>query len=152
MKTNENSPKEIQDVIQGNPLLKAAETGIMEKVGKHVKKLIFITSLGGLAFIVQSCVPAYVEIEPTTTVEFVRPARPSNVHIWIEGGWVYSSRSHSYVQRNGHWDRPRQGRTYVPGNWESTPRGHKWKQGQWQKEGHGNGNGHGNGKGNRRHR
>ena len=109
--------------------------------GPHINKMIAIVCFGGIGLLTPSCVPAYVETEPIEVVD-VRPSRPSDVHIWIEGNWVWSNQSGTYVHRNGYWDRPRHNHTYIQGQWNATPRGHKWQQGHWQRNGRHGGSRH----------
>lgn len=100
-----------------------------------LKKLIFLSSLAGIGLFFNGCTAGYVATEPSY-VEYSRPQRPSDLHIWIDGDWVFNNQTHAYVQRNGYWERPAQGRTYISGQWQSTPRGKYWSKGHWQKNGH----------------
>jgi len=101
-----------------------------------MKKLIFLFSLAGLLMILNSCTTTgYVASEPAY-VEYARPAPPSNMHIWIDGDWIYNRNTHVYMRKNGYWQRPGNGRTYVSGHWQVGPRGHSWAPGHWQRNGH----------------
>ena len=133
MRKNEVLQKDVQDAIKLKPLLNAEETGIITKTGKRLKKIIYITSLAGIGLLLNSCFAGYVTTEPVY-VEYARPARPSNVHIWINGDWAYNYHTHAYVQKTGYWVMPGQGRTYVSGQWQTTPRGKHWAPGRWQKQ------------------
>ena len=98
-----------------------------------MKKFIYLTGLAGILFLLKSCnTTGYVATEPTY-VEIARPERPSNLHIWIDGDWVYSRQTHTYMRKNGYWARPNHGRTYVSGHWQLTPRGRYWIPGHWQR-------------------
>jgi hypothetical protein len=118
----------------GESLSGAAKSGIFANVGKHLKTFIYIAGLAGIGFIANSCALGYVATEPVY-VETVRPPQPSNLHIWVDGDWVYSNRSHGYVRNTGYWERPRQNSTYVSGRWQSGPQGKHWEKGRWQKNG-----------------
>jgi hypothetical protein len=105
------------------------------------RKLFLITSLAGLGLLFNSCVTGYVETEPSYVV-MVRPAQPSNVHIWIDGDWRWNSQSQRYVQNTGYWEKPRQSQTYVSGYWQSAPKGKYWQNGHWQNNGNQKNNGY----------
>ena len=86
-----------------------------------------------MLFIMNSCATTgYVSEEPAY-VEYSRPVRPSNLHIWIDGDWIYNRHTQNYVRGNGYWQLPRQGRTYISGSWQTTPQGHRWQSGHWQR-------------------
>jgi hypothetical protein len=127
MRKNEDIQKDIQNAIIRNPLLNAANTGVFAKIGKHMKKSVYLVCLAGLGLFFNSCATGgYI-----TYQESARPARPSNVHIWINGDWIFNNQTNTYVQNTGYWDKPEKDRTFVPGRWESTPRGHHWQPGHW---------------------
>jgi hypothetical protein len=134
MKKNEDLQKNIQDAINCKLLLKVVETGFNEKIGKHLKMIIYLTSLAGIGLFFNSCVGGYIITEPTYTVLSVRPSQPSNAYIWINGDWAWSNQTHVYVQKTGYWEKPRQGQTYVSGHWQSSPRGKYWVAGRWQRQ------------------
>lgn len=96
-----------------------------------MKKLILLISMAVVAICFSSCAPQYVAVEPTY-VEDVRPPRPSENHVWVEGDWVWRRQTHDYVRKGGYWDTPRRGRTYKPGHWTTNRRGHSWKMGEWE--------------------
>ncbi len=96
-----------------------------------MKKLILLTSLMGVLFILNACGPAYVSVRPSH-MDVARPIRPSSSHIWIDGNWVYSRREHSYSRINGYWSKPNRGRTYRPGQWKTSRKGDHWVQGRWR--------------------
>lgn len=100
-----------------------------------MKKFIFLFSLAGMLLLLNACsTTGYVTTEPAY-VEYTRPARPSNLHIWIDGDWQYNRQSRVYVQKNGYWSKPSQGRTYQAGHWQATPQGKSWSKGHWKKNG-----------------
>ena len=107
------------------------ETKCITKVRKYMKMFFFIGSLAAMGLFLNSCMEGYVTTEPTY-VEYSRPQRPSELHIWVDGDWVYNRTTHVYVQKNGYWQQPRQNRTYVSGHWQSSPRGHYWVSGHYQ--------------------
>jgi hypothetical protein len=96
-----------------------------------MKKLIFL-----MLFIVSilgfdACSPRYVNTVPTY-VEPTRPPRPSANYVWKDGDWVWRRRSNTYAPPYSHWAVPNRNRTYIPGHWQSNPRGHRWINGRWQ--------------------
>ncbi len=78
-----------------------------------------------------SCAPVYVVRERPREVVYVRPAPPSREHIWISGDWIWAGGR--YEWREGHWDRPRQGRIWREGHWQNTNRGYRWIPGHWDR-------------------
>lgn len=138
MKNTKVTPNDVQETFQSQSILTNAEVVISNKVSYGIKRIIFLTSLAGIGLFFNGCTAGYVATEPSY-VEYSRPQRPSDLHVWIDGDWVFNSQTHAYVQRNGYWEQPVQGRTYVSGSWQSTPKGKYWSKGHWQKKG-GNGN------------
>lgn len=114
-------------------LSNSKEPGFLSKTGKHIRKVIFIGSLAGIGLFLNSCMAGYIATEPAYS-EYSRPQRPSELHVWIDGDWVYNRSTRVYVQRSGYWQQPRQGRVYVSGQWQSTPRGKYWSHGHWKKQ------------------
>ena len=96
-----------------------------------MKKFIFLSGLMVMALFFNNCGPSYVSSEPTY-IEVARPPRPSNNHIWIDGNWVWSRGTHTYVRNNGYWVTPNRGRTYVQGHWAVNRRGKYWVPGRWR--------------------
>ena len=133
MKNNKDLENDVQDSIKSKMLLNSSETGIIAKVGENIKKMIYITSLAGMGLFLNSCLAGYVLSEPVY-VEYARPPRPTNLHIWIDGDWAYNNQTHVYLQKTGYWQKPNQGQTYVTGYWKSTPKGKAWAPGHWLKE------------------
>lgn len=109
-----------------------------------MKKIILIGILAVVAVSLNSCLMGYVASEPAY-VEYSRPARPNSTYIWIDGDYSWNVQSHSYVQRNGYWERPRPNQTYRAGSWQQTPKGKTWSKGRWQKDNNGNNNNKGKG-------
>lgn len=134
MKNKNVLSENFQEAVKCNPLLSSTETGFAAKVGKHMKKIIYIGSLAGIGLFFNGCVAGYVATEPTYS-EYSRPQRPSDLHVWIDGDWVFNRSTRVYVQRNGYWVQPQQNRIYVTGQWQTTPRGKYWSKGHWQKQG-----------------
>jgi len=135
MKTKDVVSKEFQKTIKCGSFLSSPETGYAAKIGKKIKKIIFIGGLAGTGLFLNSCMAGYVATEPAY-VEYSRPARTSDLDIWIDGDWVFNQSSHMYVQNNGYWHRPQQNRVYMKGSWQSTPRGKHWEKGRWEKKEH----------------
>jgi len=83
-----------------------------------------------------SCIsPGYVSYEPSY-IEYVRPSRPNDVSIWIDGDWNWNNHSRQYQQQTGYWANPRHGETYHKGQWESSIKGKKWSKGYWESNNH----------------
>jgi len=131
MRKNEVLEKDIQNAFNRKPLLNAAETGVNEKTGNHLRKLLHIASLAVVVLFFNACMTGYVATEPAYIV-YARPPQPSNVHIWIDGNWNWNSQSQIYVQKAGYWESPRHGQTYMSGYWKVTPQGKAWSKGHWQ--------------------
>jgi hypothetical protein len=134
MKKNEVLQKNIQNDTKG-PSLNEEEKNHGFKIGRHLKKVVYIAGITGMGLFLNSCMAGYTANEPAY-VEYARPARPSEMHVWIDGDWNWSSQSHGYVQHTGSWERQRPGHSYVSGHWQTSPRGRSWSKGHWQKEGH----------------
>jgi hypothetical protein len=133
MNTNKDLQKDLKETIESEPRSHSTEVDMVMLVGKHLKKFIYITSLAGIGLFVNACTATgYVASEPTY-VENVRPARPSDLHVWIDGDWIWSNQTHVYVQRAGFWDRPREGRVFVKGYWQASSHGSRWVKGSWQR-------------------
>jgi len=116
----------VSELTEGNSQITTSTVAF-----KRFKRIILIGSIASLGFSLNSCTTGYVATEPTY-IENTRPARPSNVHIWVDGNWVYSRQTRAYTRHDGYWQRPNHGRTYVSGHWQSSPRGQYWVQGRWQ--------------------
>lgn len=134
-KKNEDLQNEIHLTINPKPFVIIRESS----VGKYMKIFSYMVLLVGITIIFNSCLGGYVASEPSY-VEYDRPQRPSETHIWIDGDWNYNNQTHLYVQKAGYWDRPRQGQSYVAGSWQSTSRGKSWSKGHWQRDGRHNSN------------
>lgn len=94
-----------------------------------MKKFIFLIVFGAFALLFNACSVGYVDREPAY-IEVVRPPRPGNNFIWIEGGWIWSNRDRTYRQRDGYWARPDHRRPYTKGYWKRSPRGYHWVPGR----------------------
>ena len=115
-------------------LASSKEVGFISKNRKYIKRIIFIGSFAGIGLLLNSCAAGYVATEPTYT-EYSRPERPSELHVWVDGDWVYNQSSRVYVHNRGYWERPQQNRIYIQGAWQSTPKGKHWTKGRWEKKG-----------------
>lgn len=133
MKTIKDLNESVGFELDSRQLANIVESTIVSKGYKQLKRLFYITSLIGVALLLNSCVGGYIVTEPVY-VESSRPPQPSSMHIWIEGDWFWSNQTHTYVQRNGYWVKPRPNHTYVSGYWQTSPKGRYWKQGHWQKQ------------------
>ena len=136
MKNTEVTPNDVRKTLQNQSSMIVAKAGNITIVRYRIKRIIFLTSLVGIGLFFNGCTAGYVATEPSY-VEYSRPQRPSDLHIWIDGDWVFNSQTHAYVQRNGYWAAPQQNRIYITGQWQSTPRGKYWSKGHWQKKGYG---------------
>ena len=100
-----------------------------------MKKLIFLSFMASILLTLNSCTATgYVATEPAY-VEYARPVRPSELHIWIDGEWQYDRSHQAYVQKKGYWKKPNEGRDFIKGHWLETSRGRTWVPGHWQKRG-----------------
>lgn len=135
MKKNEESfKKEVQEVINHEPLLKAAKTSAKVKSGKYIKMLIYSICLAGIGIVFNSCMAGYESSQQPTYMAYERTPQPEGTHVWIEGNWNFNNQTHVYVQRAGYWDKPRQGKRYVEGSWQTTQHGKSWSKGHWQND------------------
>ncbi len=132
MKCKDALSKYRQETKTCDTFFRPQKTGFNAKIGKQLKKIIFIGSLAGIGLFMNSCMAGYVTSEPTYS-EYSRPQRPSDVHVWIDGDWVYNQSSHVYVQKRGYWTRPQPNRIYIKGSWQSSSKGKHWEKGRWEK-------------------
>jgi hypothetical protein len=138
MKNIEVVKRNIKDAIKqstGSGLIKSSNVA---KAAKRLKKLFYISSLIGIGFLVNYCSLGYIASEPVY-YENVRPARPSDLHIWIDGDWSYNRQSQAYVQSTGYWVKSDPNRTYISGSWQSNQHGKYWNKGHWQNNKHSSG-------------
>ena len=133
MKNNEVSETKFQNTLIPEQISGITEINPGAKIRRNLRKIIAITSIAGIAICFSACTATgYVATEPTY-VEHTRPPQPSNLHVWINGDWVYSSQNHVYVQNNGYWAKPNHNRTYIDGYWKSSPQGKYWVSGHYQR-------------------
>lgn len=94
-----------------------------------MKKLIFLTILGGFTLLFNACYSGsgYVSEQPAY-MEGYRTPRPGNDYIWIDGGWIWNKRNHNYEQRNGYWTNQNNKRGYENGRWIKSQRGYRWEE------------------------
>ncbi len=84
-----------------------------------------------LSFSAAADAQIYIKVRPHHPVIKTRPPRPSAVHVWVGGEWVYSNRRYNY--RDGYWDRPTANySTWVEGHWKHSRRGWVWIPGHWR--------------------
>jgi hypothetical protein len=130
MGTNEKLQKDVRCGFKQDSSTNATRTSFSNTFGSNLKKIVFLTALAGAALLFNACSAGYVASEPSY-MQYDRPARPNEYAIWIDGDWNWSSRSQQYYQKNGYWDNPRHGQTYMSGYWQSTPKGKTWAKGHW---------------------
>jgi hypothetical protein len=133
MKKNEVLQNEIHFALSRNPISHLREKKTHTRLGKYMKIFSYLVLFTGIGIVFNSCVGGYVASEPSY-IEYQRPQRPSEAHIWINGDWGWNNQTHVYVQKTGYWERPRQGQSYVEGHWQTTDRGKSWSKGHWQKQ------------------
>jgi len=133
MKKIEDVKIDVQDALTREPSMDARENKVTTAFGKNLKKVVYMASLAGVALFFNACMGGYIATEPTYQ-EGVRPAAPSNTHVWISGDWNWNRQSRTYVQRDGYWSRPYQGKSYQPGHWQKSSRGNSWVKGSWQRQ------------------
>jgi len=100
----------------------------------RLKMTILMGCFIGVSLLSSCYTPGYVSVEPTY-IETKRPNRPSNVHVWVDGDWVWRQQTHNYVYKNGYWSKPYRNKTYISGRWQSTQQGSQWNSGHWQRQG-----------------
>jgi len=130
MKTHEDLQKNTQYATT-NGLLNVEKIGVFKKTFKHLKKYLYIGGLAGIGLLFNGCFPGYMSSEPTY-VENSRPSQPSSLHVWVDGNWVWSRSTKTYVYRDGYWKKTHHHRKYVAGHWNSGSKGHKWAKGHWE--------------------
>jgi hypothetical protein len=135
MSKNEIFQSESQESAETGSSSFTEGSSVIPKLISRVKRIVLVTFIAGTALFLNGCMAGYVATEPVY-VEYARPQRPSELHVWIDGDWRYNSQSHGYIQRSGYWERPRQNQSYVSGHWQTNPRGKSWSKGYWQKNGH----------------
>jgi YXWGXW repeat-containing protein len=107
-------------------------------MNRHLKRAVLIAL--GLA-VVLSLLPAGAAAEPRIYVRVapphppaavvVRPARPSERHVWVDGFHRWDG--HAYVWVPGEWrEGPRHGARWVPGHWKNSRHGWYWVDGHWR--------------------
>lgn len=139
MKKNEGLQNENHYILNCDPLPNSEENRGTSNFRNNLKKLFYVSSLACAALFINSCVAGYVATEPSYIV-ISRPPQPTNLHIWIDGGWRWNSQSHAYIQTSGYWQKPRPSQTFVSGHWQSSPQGKYWEKGRWQKQNFNNNN------------
>lgn len=123
----------VERIIKFESFSCAPQNSIYSMVTKNLRRFIFLTCMAGSGMFLTGCMGGYVASEPAY-VQYDRPVRPSESHIWIDGDWGWNRQTHVYVQKAGYWDKPRQGQKYVAGHWNSTNKGKSWSNGGWQKD------------------
>ena len=133
MKKTEENQKYVQNLIKKDPLLKSPDSIYNSRYAKNFRKFMYVSSFALVGLCFTGCIAGYVDTEPVY-VEGIRPVRPSETHIWIDGDWIFSRQNNVYVRQEGHWDRPVQGKVYISGSWQTTPRGRHWNRGHWERK------------------
>ena len=108
--------------------------GISKKPGKILGIFLYLIVFTLACLTFSSCVGGYVITEPSYNEVYVRPPSPGIGYIWIDGDWEWNNRSNIYVHEHGYWARPKTGRSYESGHWESGPQGKFWVKGRWNRE------------------
>ena len=123
-----------QEVVVGLPpdVVGLYEIQSVSAVFRQFKRFIIVAAFAGTGFLMNGCAAGYVATEPVY-VENVRPPRPTELHVWVDGGWKWNRHNHAYAHTNGYWSRQNNGRVYVTGHWQSSSRGQSWTPGHWQK-------------------
>ena len=135
MKNEDAFSTDFQKTVKCLQFIGLPKTGFVAKIGKQMKIIIFVGSLGGTGLLMNSCSAGYVATEPVYT-EYSRPERPTEHHVWVDDNWVYDRQTNVYVQHNGYWSKPHQNQSYRSGQWQSTPRGKYWEKGHWERNDH----------------
>lgn len=95
-----------------------------------MKKLFSFCLIAFTILLFVSCAPSVVAVRPGP-VTVVRPLRPSPMHVWVSGSYVWRGGRYRYV--DGYWALPRRHRqTYVEGYWKPVRRGYVWVPGYWR--------------------
>ena len=110
------------------------EIPTVAKAGRQFRKLLLVAAFAGTGFMMNGCAAGYVATEPVY-VETARPPRPTELHVWVDGGWKWNRHNHAYDHTNGYWSRQNNGRVYVTGHWQTNSRGQSWTPGHWQRNG-----------------
>jgi hypothetical protein len=137
--TKYSKMKKIEDLtntLRGNKsesLLSLNEHKTNTNISRNLRKIVLITGLVCTGIFFNGCMAGYVATEPTYR-HADRPPQPGNSYIWIDGDWTYNHQTHSYVEHNGYWRQPSQGRTYVSGHFQSSQKGYHWIKGRSVKQ------------------
>jgi hypothetical protein len=134
MKNKEVLEKDVQHPVKSELLMNTVGAGVIGRVRRNLKSIIYISSLAGIGLFFNSCVGGFIATEPAY-VEYSRPVRPSATYIWIDGDYAWNNQTRVYVQRAGYWEKPRPNQTYMAGHWQSSSKGKTWAPGHWQKQG-----------------
>jgi len=63
--------------------------------------------------------------------EYLRPPRPSQRHVWVEGEWIWIN--NRYMYQTGYWAVPEPDRIFVKGHWAQWPNNEwYWVNGYWR--------------------
>jgi len=84
------------------------------------------------ALLFASCAPApYAVVREVPPPPYaVQPVAPYPGAVWVSGEYFW--RGGRYVYAAPHYVRPRYGRVWVPGYWNSSRGGYVWRRGHWR--------------------
>jgi hypothetical protein len=94
-----------------------------------IKGVLVVTLTLSIMVSLQNCKSHYVAQVPIETVQ-IRPAMPYANAVWIDKEWAWKEGRYSEVP--GYYREPRLYRTHYVGQWENTPRGHRYVKGRWR--------------------
>jgi len=98
---------------------------------KKLKKILFLLTAISLFAVAYSDAQIVVKARLFHHGRVVRPERPSERHVWVDGEWV--PQGHTYVERPGYWaEPPHPGGVWVAGRWTHRPGGYVWVGGHWR--------------------
>lgn len=62
----------------------------------------------------------------------VKPVKPGNKYIWIEGHWKWNKKRNKYVWMDGYWTKKKNGKVYISGHWSKKNKGWSYVPGHWK--------------------
>ena len=96
-------------------------------------KTFLILPLFFLSILMQGHPSVYVKVRPShPNVVVVRPACPSQKHIWVDGEWGWNPNLRNYEWKEGRWEMPQPYAKWIPGHWKQTKQGYNWIAGHWK--------------------
>jgi hypothetical protein len=92
--------------------------------------IVFLT-LSGLFSCASGNVVVVRKAPPAQRMIVVKPHKPHNAAIWVDGHWIW--KKDRYVWVDGYWVKARRGYVYIPGRWVKRKNGWIWIEGHWRK-------------------